>query len=89
VSILAILFGIYWIVEGIVEIIAAIDYPSTPGRAVRIFLGVLAITAGTIVLVWPEPTLLVLAILLGVWLILFGFVQIFLGFGVRAAAEAA
>ena len=87
-SILALLLGIYWIIDGVVRIFAAIDYPSFPGQAVRILLGVLAITAGTIVLVWPHPSLLVLAVILGVWLLMFGVLQIFIAIGLRAGAEA-
>jgi uncharacterized membrane protein HdeD (DUF308 family) len=52
-------------------------------------VGVLAITAGTIVLIWPHPSLLVLAIILGVWLLMFGVFQIFLAIGIRAGAKAA
>ncbi len=83
-SVLALLLGIYWIIDGVVRIFQAIDYPSFPGQALRIVLGVLAITAGTIVLIWPHPSLLVLAVILGVWLIMFGILQIFIAIGIRS-----
>ena len=47
VSILALPLAIYWIIDGVVRIFAAIDYPILPGQALRIVVGVLAITAGT------------------------------------------
>jgi uncharacterized membrane protein HdeD (DUF308 family) len=87
-SALALVLGIYWICDGVVRIFAAIDYPDFPGQALRIVIGVLAITAGTIVLIWPHPSLLVLAVILGVWLLMFGVLQIFIGVGIRAGAEA-
>jgi uncharacterized membrane protein HdeD (DUF308 family) len=87
VSALALVLGIYWICDGIVRIFAAIDYPSFPGQALRIVVGVLAITAGAVVLIWPRPSLLILAIILGVWLLMFGILQIFIGIGIRAGAE--
>jgi hypothetical protein len=40
-----------------------------------------------ILLIWPHPKLLVLAIILGVWLMMFGILQIFIGVGIRAGAE--
>jgi uncharacterized membrane protein HdeD (DUF308 family) len=88
-SALALVLGIYWICDGIVRIFSAIDYPGLPGQALRIVLGVLAITAGTIVLIWPHPSLLVLAIILGVWLLMFGVLQIFLAIGIRADTKTA
>jgi uncharacterized membrane protein HdeD (DUF308 family) len=87
VSVLALLLAIYWIIDGVVRIFAAIDYPSLPGQALRIVVGVLAITAGTILLIWPHPTLLVLAVILGVWLLMFGVLLIFLAIGLRAGAK--
>jgi uncharacterized membrane protein HdeD (DUF308 family) len=87
VTALALVLGIYWICDGVVRIFAAVDYPDLPGQAIRIVVGVLAITAGTIVLIWPHPSLLVLAIILGVWLLMFGVLQIFIGIGIRAGAE--
>jgi hypothetical protein len=45
--------GIYWICDRIVRIFAAIDYPGLAGQAIRIVVGVLAITAGTNVLICP------------------------------------
>jgi uncharacterized membrane protein HdeD (DUF308 family) len=88
VSVLALVLGIYWICDGIVRIFAAVDYPGLAGQAIRIVVGVLAITAGTIVLIWPHPSLLILAIILGVWLLMFGVLQIFLAIGIRAGAKA-
>jgi uncharacterized membrane protein HdeD (DUF308 family) len=84
---LALVLGIYWICDGIIRLFAAIDYPSLPGQIWSIVAGILAITAGTIVLIWPHPTLLALAVILGVWLLMFGVLQIFIAIGMRAGAE--
>jgi uncharacterized membrane protein HdeD (DUF308 family) len=86
-SALALVLAIYWICDGVVRIFAALDYPDFPGQVLRIVVGVLAITAGTIVLIWPHPSLLVLAVILGVWLLMFGVLQIFIAIGIRAGAE--
>jgi uncharacterized membrane protein HdeD (DUF308 family) len=88
VSVLALLLAIYWIIDGVIRIFAAIDHPSLPGQALRIVVGVLAITAGTILLIWPHPTLLVLAVILGVWLLMFGVLLIFIAVGIRTGAAA-
>ncbi len=85
---LALVLGIYWIIDGVVRIFAAVDYPALPGQVLTIVMGGgLAIAAVTIVLSWPRPSLLMLAVILGGWLLMFGILQIFIGIGVRAGAE--
>jgi uncharacterized membrane protein HdeD (DUF308 family) len=88
VSIWALLLAIYWIIDGVVRIFAAFDYPSFPGQALRIVVGVLAIIPGTILPIWPRPTLLVLAVILGIWRVMFGVLLIFITVGIRAGAAA-
>ena len=41
--------------------------------------------AGIIVIAWPGPSLVTLAIVLGVWLIIYGIMEITLAFRVRSA----
>lgn len=86
-SVLALFLAIYWIIDGVVEMFAAIDHPALPGRGWVVVNALLGVVAGIILLVWPEPTLLVLAIILGVFLILFGFLQLVIALGLRAAAR--
>jgi uncharacterized membrane protein HdeD (DUF308 family) len=88
VSALAVVLGIYWICDGVIRIFAAVDYPDVAMRTVRIVVGALAIIAGAIVLIWPHPSLLVIAVLIGVWIVMFGIFQIFLGIGIRVGAKA-
>jgi uncharacterized membrane protein HdeD (DUF308 family) len=58
-----------------------------PDRGWTVFTGVLSVIAGIIVLVWPGPTLLVLAIVLGIWLLIFGVMEIMAAFRLRRAHE--
>jgi uncharacterized membrane protein HdeD (DUF308 family) len=85
-SVLALFLAIYWIIDGVVETFTAIDHPGLPGRGWVVFTGLLGILAGIVLLVWPEPTLLVLAIILGIFLILFGGLQLLIAFGLRRAS---
>jgi uncharacterized membrane protein HdeD (DUF308 family) len=47
----------------------------------RLLLGLVSLAAGVIALVWPGPTALVLALVVGIWAIFGGFLEIFAGFG--------
>jgi uncharacterized membrane protein HdeD (DUF308 family) len=75
---LALLIGIYWVAYGIAQIYAAIAHRELPHRGWMGFTGALSVVAGIIVIAWPGPSLVTLAIVLGVW-------EIALAFQVRSA----
>ena len=82
---LALLVGIYWVAYGIAHIYAAIAHHELPHRGWMGFIGALSVVAGVIVIAWPGPSLVTLAIVLGVWLIIYGIMEITLAFRVRSA----
>jgi uncharacterized membrane protein HdeD (DUF308 family) len=82
---LALLIGIYWVAYGIAQIYAAIANRELPHRGWMGFIGALSVVAGIIVVVWPGPSLVSLALVLGVWLIIYGVMEIALAFQVRSA----
>ena len=81
---LALLIGIYWVAYGISQIYTAIAYRELPHRGWMGFIGALSVVAGIIVIVWPGPSLVTLAVVLGVWLVIYGVMEIFLAFRVRS-----
>jgi uncharacterized membrane protein HdeD (DUF308 family) len=83
---LALLLGIFWIISGAVELFTALSHRGMQGRGWTATMGILSILAGIVVLVYPGITLLVLAVVLGVWLLVFGAMQIFLAFQIRSLA---
>jgi uncharacterized membrane protein HdeD (DUF308 family) len=82
---LALLIGIYWVAYGIAQIYAAIANRELPHRGWMGFIGALSVAAGIIVIVWPGPSLVTLALVLGIWLIIYGIMEITLAFRVRSA----
>jgi uncharacterized membrane protein HdeD (DUF308 family) len=85
---LAVLLGIFWIINGTVEIFtAATEGKDLPGRGWTIAMGVLSVVAGIIVLADPGISLLTLAIVLGCWLLVFGIMEIVAAFQLRSAAR--
>jgi uncharacterized membrane protein HdeD (DUF308 family) len=82
---LALLIGIYWVAYGIAEIYNAIAHSERPHRGWMAFIGVLSVIAGIIVIMWPGLSLVTLAVVLGVWLIIYGVMEIALAFRVRSA----
>ena len=87
VTTLAFLIGLFWVVGGLIEFFTAYSDHGSPARGFRIVMGVLAFAAGVVTLVVPHLTLGVLAVIMGIWLILYGVLQIALSLQLRHLAD--
>jgi uncharacterized membrane protein HdeD (DUF308 family) len=81
---LALLIGIYWVAYGISQLYTSIANRELPNRGWMGFIGALSVIAGIIVIAWPGPSLVTLAIVLGIWLIIYGIMEIALAFRARS-----
>jgi uncharacterized membrane protein HdeD (DUF308 family) len=81
---LALLLGIYWIVSGSMELYMALSHRGLRNRGWTGVMGVLGVLAGLIVLVYPAISLLTLTVVLGIWLIVRGVMEVTLAFKVRS-----
>lgn len=73
VKALAVVIGVVLIVRGLFDVITPpIDGSS---RAWSIVSGVCGIVLGIVVIAWPEPTLHVVAVLIGAWLLVVGIIE--------------
>jgi uncharacterized membrane protein HdeD (DUF308 family) len=89
IAALALLLGIFWIVNGAVETFAALSHRGMQGRGWTIFMGLLSVVAGVVVLVYPAISLATLAVVLGFWLLVYGVMEIMLAFRLRSAGQTA
>ena len=89
IAALALLLGIFWIVNGAVEAFTALSHRGMQGRGWTIFMGLLSIVAGIVVLVYPGISLATLAVVLGFWLLLYGVMEVVLAFRLRSVGHAA
>jgi len=87
VTTLAFLIGLFWVVGGIIEFFTAYSEHGSPARGFRVGMGVLAFAAGVVTLVRPHLTLNVLAVIMGIWLIIYGILEIALSFQLRHLAD--
>jgi uncharacterized membrane protein HdeD (DUF308 family) len=81
---LALLLGIFWIISGAVELFNALSDREMHSRGWAIASGILGIIAGIIVLVYPGISLVVLALVLSIWLLVFGIMEIVSAFRIRS-----
>jgi uncharacterized membrane protein HdeD (DUF308 family) len=87
VLLLAIWIGIGFIFRGVATTISAISDPVLPGRGWSIFIGVISLLAGIVVLASPFPSIVTLAIVVGVWFVVIGAFEIVSSFGIRKASK--
>ena len=83
---LALLLGIFWVVNGTIELFSALSHREMQGRGWTAFMGILSIASGIIVLAYPGISLRVLAVVLSIWLLVYGVMLILLAFQVRPPA---
>lgn len=69
---LGLLFGLFWLISGVMELVTAMTDRGMAGRGWIAALGALSVIAGLIMLAWPGLTLTVLTWFFGIWLITWG-----------------
>ncbi len=81
-QLLVFFLGIYWLVEGIFDIIAIFVDHSMWGW--KLFIGIISIVAGGYILMYPIAAALalprIMVLVLGVWGLIYGFILLFMAF---------
>lgn len=81
--------GITWVVQGVTALIGGIMGGAGEGRGWWIAFGALSLIAGIVVTATPVSSLAVLAVLLGIWFIVLGIIEIIGGLMLRRVVSAA
>jgi len=76
VWVLAAWIGLGFLFQGVAVTVLAINHKELPERGWYIFAGVLSVLAGIVVIALPISSIVVLAIVAGVWLVVIGTAQI-------------
>ena len=84
---LIVFLGIFWVINGLIEIFTALSHRDMPDRGWSVLMGVLSAIAGIIVLAYPGLTLVGLAVILGIWLLVFGIMEIVAAFRLRRLVD--
>lgn len=87
--VLATVIGVFAIVDGIINLVDAIRHRGTSGVGLRVFLGIISLLFGLIILIWPGKTLGFMVILIAIWSIAIGVLQIITNVGIRKEAPGA
>jgi len=84
---LAVLAGIGLILAGVLRVVVALTERDQPDFVVNLAIGAFGIVLGALVLAWPEATLVVLAVLLGIRFVVSGVVAIGMGWQLHRMAR--
>jgi uncharacterized membrane protein HdeD (DUF308 family) len=84
ILLLAIWIAVGFIFRGVSVVALAISYPRFPGRGWSIFFGIISMLAGVVVLAYPFDSIVTLALVVGIWLIILGVMEVISAFGMRS-----
>jgi uncharacterized membrane protein HdeD (DUF308 family) len=84
--VVAVLAGVGLLIGGALRTMAALAVRDMPGWWLLLLGGVLSLVAGAVALVWPEVTILVLGVLLGLRTLMFGVTEIAFALALRQLA---
>lgn len=87
-EVLVLLFAAWMIVEGGSSLVAVLrggEEPRAQGRSALLLAleGLLGIAAGVVAFVWPQPTLVVIALVAGAWALVSGVLEILVAIRLR------
>lgn len=75
-AVIVTLLGIFWVFWGIVALVTAFSHEAEEDRSVYGIDGLLSLGLGIVLLVWPAPTVQVVTLLIGIFLIVGGIAAI-------------
>jgi uncharacterized membrane protein HdeD (DUF308 family) len=78
---LVLLFAVYAFIDAGLEAVRAFSSRTAGPVFGHLLLGLISLAAGVVAVVWPAPTALVLVLVIGIWAVIGGIVEIVNGFG--------
>ena len=84
---LGLLLGIFWFVNGAIELFTALSHKEVQHRVWMSLLGLLSVLAGLVLLIYPGLSLVALAVIVGIWLLVYGLMEISIASQIRSAAR--
>ncbi len=83
VAVLGFIVGIFWTLGGIAEMIHGFGAGGSPVNWLTVLAGVVALVVGLLCLAYPSLSLSILCVIVGIGLVVYGIVEIVLGFRIR------
>jgi uncharacterized membrane protein HdeD (DUF308 family) len=88
VAVVGFIVGLFWVIAGIGDFYAAYVHKGGGGRVLLIIAGIIGVGVGIAALVYPGLSLTIIAFLFGLWLVLYGIIQIGVSMQLKNLAKA-
>ncbi len=85
IAIIVVIAAIFWMVAGMVDLFRGLSDRDLPDRAPRIVLGAVTILFALVMLAWPAVTVAVFAMMMGIYVAIFGILEIMAALKLRKA----
>jgi uncharacterized membrane protein HdeD (DUF308 family) len=85
IAVVGFIVGIFWIIAGVGDFYAAYVVAGGPARWFLVVAGILGVVVGILALVYPGLSLTIIAFLFGLWLVLYGIIEIVVAMRLRTA----
>ena len=87
-ALIGLVIGLTWVVQGLAALIAGLSGGATRmGTGWAIFFGVISLVAGIVVISAPIASITTLAVLMGIWFVVMGIMEMFGAFAFRHAVR--
>ena len=87
VAVVGFIVGLFWVVAGVGDFYAAYVHRQGGGRWLLVVAGLLGVVVGVLALVYPGLSLTIIAFLFGLWLVLYGIIEIGVSMQLRSLAK--
>jgi Short repeat of unknown function (DUF308) len=84
IGVIAIIVGIFWVIFGLIDVFRGFTDTEMADRWWAVLGGIIAAGAGVLLVFWTEPTVMVLALLAGIYLIIQGALEIIAAFRIKS-----
>ena len=87
-ALIGLVIGLTWVVQGLAALIAGLSgSPTRMGTGWSIFFGIISLIAGIVVISAPIASITTLAVLMGIWFVVMGIMEMFGAFAFRHAVR--
>lgn len=85
IALIVLITAVFWIIQGMVDFFHGVTKRDMPDASLRVVFGVMSALFGVVVLVWPDISVGVFAVLTGIYFVFFGVLEIVAAMSLRKA----
>ncbi len=85
IRLIVLIVALFWIIQGMIDFFHGMTHRELPDSGMRVVFGIMSALFGVVVLVWPDISVGIFAVLSGIYFAFFGILEIIAGWTLRKA----